>query len=553
MHAFLFRLDRDERQLALVRREVANALSLPTWNPAHFLDAAELLLGFALAHRWLRGRWTAEEDEAMRRAMVERAILPGLEIHETRRGPSAFFPDATHNWNGVGNAALIAGAFAVAGQEPALASRVLAAASRSLRRAFEAFAPDGASEEGPSYWSYGVNFLCIACDLLEGTEHAMPGELHAGGLARSALYRLHIEAPSQNFDYADCWPVSGPEFGYAWLARRFGPAQARRHLRALVAAGHAEEGLIPGGRLAPLLVLALPAPETADEAGRDAPERAPCSALFRGVASIYVARSSWVDAEAAWFGFKAGDNHANHGHLDLGSFVFEAGGRRWARDFGPDSYSLPGYFKKTFPSPCRWDYLRNLNHAHNTLVIGGELQSLDARADIVAHGEGWAVADLASAHPGRVSSWRRGARLLGRRGLVVRDELAGLAAGVELRWLLHTDARVSLAADGRGAAELGGGATGRRGGGAERRGHARGAGLARRGGGGGVRGAARTGGPGRRGRRGRRVGRVGQRGSKRGGGRAAGGLALSSGARRLSAAAARWGRRATRRARGGSW
>jgi hypothetical protein len=45
-----------------------------------------------------------------------------------------------------------------------------------------------------------------------------------------------------------------------------------------------------------------------------------------------------------YFGIKAGANGAcEHGHYDLGSFVFDAGGVRLAIYLGPDNYALPGY------------------------------------------------------------------------------------------------------------------------------------------------------------------------------------------------------------------
>src|SRR6185295_7886257 len=55
-------------------------------------------------------------------------------------------------------------------------------------------------------------------------------------------------------------------------------------------------------------------------------------------------RSAWNDKSALYVGFKGGDNAANHAHLDLGTFVLDALGQRWAVDLGPDDYDLPGYF-----------------------------------------------------------------------------------------------------------------------------------------------------------------------------------------------------------------
>ena len=55
-------------------------------------------------------------------------------------------------------------------------------------------------------------------------------------------------------------------------------------------------------------------------------------------------RSDWLDPSAMFVGIKAGTNRVNHSHLDLGTFVLDALGQRWAVDLGGDNYNLPGYF-----------------------------------------------------------------------------------------------------------------------------------------------------------------------------------------------------------------
>jgi len=75
----------------------------------------------------------------------------------------------------------------------------------------------------------------------------------------------------------------------------------------------------------------------------------PLDRLFRGIHVAFL-RSAWNDKDAFFVGFKGGDNKANHSHLDLGTFVLDALGQRWALDLGSDDYNLPGYFgrEKTF-------------------------------------------------------------------------------------------------------------------------------------------------------------------------------------------------------------
>ena len=89
----------------------------------------------------------------------------------------------------------------------------------------------------------------------------------------------------------------------------------------------------------------------------------PLDKYFRG-AEVAVLRSDWDNPKALFVGFKAGDNKANHSHLDLGSFVFDAAGARWAMDLGADDYNLPGYF-----GAQRWNYYRLRAEGQNTLVI----------------------------------------------------------------------------------------------------------------------------------------------------------------------------------------
>jgi hypothetical protein len=91
-------------------------------------------------------------------------------------------------------------------------------------------------------------------------------------------------------------------------------------------------------------------------------------------------RGSWCDKAAFWLAMKSGDNAASHSHLDIGTFVLEAGGRRFAIDLAPDDdYALPGYF-----SPDRRPgYYRISTAGHNTLLVDEANQPATARAQLI--------------------------------------------------------------------------------------------------------------------------------------------------------------------------
>jgi hypothetical protein len=167
----------------------------------------------------------------------------------------------------------------------------------------------------------------------------------------------------------------------------------------------------------------------------------PLDTMFRSV-DVATFRSAWEDNRAFYIGFKGGNNAASHAHLDLGSFVLDALGVRWALDLGPDSYQLPGYFGKQ-----RWSYYRTRTEGHNTLTIDGENQNLTARARLVAFlstpQRAFAVADLTDAYKPKVSLALRGVALLGRQHVLVQDELQA-PRPVDVVWNFHTSAKVDL-------------------------------------------------------------------------------------------------------------
>jgi Heparinase II/III-like protein len=147
--------------------------------------------------------------------------------------------------------------------------------------------------------------------------------------------------------------------------------------------------------------------------------------------------------------FKAGDNAANHANLDVGTFVLDTAGERFAIDLGADDYALPGYFS----AGRRFGYYRLATAGQNTLLIDETNQSPKARARTIAFDPDAAfargVVDLSPAYPA-ARTVVRGFALMERRAVAVVDEIDA-PAGRRIRWQMHSRAAVRANGD---AAEL---------------------------------------------------------------------------------------------------
>ncbi|MGC4032623.1 MAG: heparinase II/III family protein [Tepidisphaeraceae bacterium] len=134
---------------------------------------------------------------------------------------------------------------------------------------------------------------------------------------------------------------------------------------------------------------------------------------------------------------RTGSTADHHSHLDLGNFVLDLAGERFAHDLGADNYGLPGYL-----GPRRADYLRSNTPGHNTLTIGEASQPLEATATATvgkADGVPTARVVLTDAYPG-ARSVVRNFELKGDVATIVDDVILDRSAN--LVWHLHTPAKV---------------------------------------------------------------------------------------------------------------
>ena len=371
----------------------------------------------------------------MRRAIVEKGLTPALAVYHRAANGGPFdvalggWPKANHNWNPVCNGGLLVGALAIVDDQPEPAREVIHYALCSLPLALAEYAPDGAWGEGPTYWAFATEYATYGFAALQSALGTDFGLSAMPSLSVTGDFPFHLRGPTGlMFNFADAATSSMEGFSpFFWMATRYeAPRFAARQLP-FASTKPQPLDLLWGARW----VIARPA---------DRPE--PLCRYFRR-REVMTMRTAWNDPKALYVACKGGSNKVNHSHLDLGSFVFDALGKRWAYDLGPDGYTLPQYFHKR-----RWTYYRTRAEGHNTFVLNpGARPDQDplATARITRFSEDpaapFVIINLSDAYSGNARLAQRGLRLLGGRQLLIQDELT-CDTPADFWWFMHTTAKL---------------------------------------------------------------------------------------------------------------
>lgn len=426
--AGLYRLDGDVKKADRARAELKAICAFPSWHPQHFLDVAEMTNAAALGYDWLYEVLSDDERRLIRSKIIEYGLRPGLAEYE--RVVNWSQPGA-NNWGQVCAGGLTLGALAIANDgidhpEPAA---ILEWTTSKVRNAMTSYAPDGGWPEGPGYWLYATRYTCVMISALESALGDDFGLSDMPGFPETGNFRMASVGPTNKpFNYSDAPAALDPSPEMLWLAKRFAKPVYAVHETEKIGLTHPT-----------MFHLIWSQPKESQVQGSWPPLDSRYSKI-----DLAFFRSSWTDHNAFFVGFKGGDNAASHGHLDLGSFVLDALGERWALDLGPDDYDLPGYF-----GAQRWDYYRLRSEGHNDLTLGTANQPLAAKApmtDFVSTAaSSHATVDLTEAYRPQFERVTREITLerVPVLRVVVTDSIVSAGEGA-LRWNMHTRASIRL-------------------------------------------------------------------------------------------------------------
>ncbi len=433
--SLMYRLSGRDPWLRRAMLEMNAAATFHDWNPARFLDTAEMTHAFAIGYDWLFNALAADERTTIREAIISKGLDAALTVYQR---PGAWGRDRQH-WNLVCNSAFVMGALAVADEAAEKSAAVLRGALESAPHGLQWFTSEGAWPEGPANGEYAMRYACLMLASLDTAVGGDSGLSNTRGFDRSGRFRVYMTGPSNRiFNYGGTAddPVTAPEL--FWMSRRYSsPALAWFEQRQMERAPRSSD---------------LGAPNPLDLAWFERDAKAPSNpawpldSVFHSVQAASM-RSSWDDPNALFLAVKGGDNKIGRFHYDLGSFVLDAGGVRWALDPDPGDTPAPPLPPGQSPPPGGQPLWTGRTESHNTLLIDNANQDPRAEATITrqdfSQDLAWVQLDLSRSNGNKLKQWTRRAGLVQRQAVLIQDVVRSLQP-VEVLWGMVTDAEISL-------------------------------------------------------------------------------------------------------------
>lgn len=437
--SYAYRMTGEDRFLIKAREELVAVSKFSSWNPSHFLDVAEMTMGVAIGYDWLYENLSPNARYIIKEAIVYKGLIP------SQNSDYNWFLTSNMNWNQVCNAGMVYGALAIQEDYPDLAKEIIDRAFESLPISMEAYEPDGVYPEGYTYWRYGSTFVNLFFSAIKKAKIDDHGLLANPGFLKSGHFLKHMLTPTGgSFNWGDCPTETRLTPAMFWFAEQtndpsilwsekkfletsdFSIFQENRHLPALMI----------WGKDIPLSSISEPKEKFW---------------MGQGANPVAMMRTSWNDPNAIYLGFKAGTPGYVHAHMDVGSFVMEADGVRWATDLGKVIYEdLESLGMNIFGSSQdaeRWTIFRMSTYSHNVLIIDEDQQRVDGYAKIDKYSNDeefmFAVTDITSTYNRQVQNARRGVGIVNEKFVVIRDEL-DIIQSCKIRWNMVTFSTVEL-------------------------------------------------------------------------------------------------------------
>lgn len=453
---YAWQITGEEKYAERAKKELEKVCSYDDWCNSHFLATAEMAFAVSVGYDWFYDYL----DDNFKKLLCEKtwgyAINSALDDNH-------WFAWSKNNWNSICYSGIGIACMTFAEYDRERAAEFLSMCYENMPIAFENFTPDGVYAEGAGYSQSGmnsiVNFVATSKNFF-GTDYGMSD---ISGFKELGKFPVYITTPAGVFNFGDnkarmCFTPSLHWYADEYDSPLLSCYQMRDMPEEFIADTSDNTEKNSSGKEDALSLLWYNrsyTPESADfsdeatelylesDAGQD----------------IVLMRSAYLDENATFAGIKGGYNFINHGDLDIGTFVFDSMGVRWAEELGAGPYDAPGYFLNT-PAGGRWKVYSKRAEGQNTLVVNPDMTLEDQY--VLAESEftlfessadgGKCVLDMTDAYRmnGVLNAEREFELFNNRSSLKITDNVKCLVKS-DIYWFMHTKADISISEDGRTA------------------------------------------------------------------------------------------------------
>jgi hypothetical protein len=441
--------------------------SYPDWGAnRHFLDAGIAAKAVGMAFDGLYDYLTVSQRNQLYNALRSFVLGPGKNQIDNGTGPFKWY-DTDDNWNGICHGGMIMAALATYEMDSTFNSSVIATCANGMLKYIKSFDPDGASEEGLSYWSYGLSNTMLALESMKRSLGATFGLTNQAGLKKTGMFPYYVSGPVGTATFGDDYVYAGKEnrfLSYFWFSKFYNDANMAKTHFDMCQSINANRTTKMNGWMDLLFY-------DRQLVNQGAAASFPSSGYIKGVDYAYLFEST-SNENGLYVGMHAGDNNASHGHLDAGSFFIQGMGENWAQgNLGLQSPYPADYFTVTNPAydaaptnsaatTGRFYYYRVKTEGKNCLVFNPDARPEQNPKGIATavknendNSGGYYIIDLTSNYSRDVKSYKRGIKM-NRSGkyISLQDEFTPSTTST-VYWLMHsaaTDGAI-IAADGKTA------------------------------------------------------------------------------------------------------
>ncbi len=334
--------------------------TLPDYSEHPYVDLVSAGTALSLAEAaYVMGRRLDDHDPMIGRRIVHeidrRCWRPYLERNDYWW---LYARERAHvnNWTAVCNCGVVGSALLLMADTQDLA-RMVEKCIRSMNDYLRCFDPDGGSDEGPSYWAYGVSHYVWLSYLLEARTGGRIGLMNAPEMRKIALFPQRVTLCGQNVaNFSDCPPrvAFSPSLLF-YMGQRL-------NMSGLCAFAQRQYDLAPRTSCGLRDLVWMP--------------RERCGEAWQREIHIYYSGLQWMigradprDDESLVLAVKGGHNGENHNHNDVGNFIVCYGGESLIVDLGSGTYTRD-YF-----GPGRYEILVNSSWGHNVPLVNGKQQA----------------------------------------------------------------------------------------------------------------------------------------------------------------------------------